>query len=735
MSESNPAKRIYDLLVEKFGKKGQVAADELAKWRQGKVPYAHPEILDQHLEERHLALLFDAFYQVLPFGTGGRRGPVGYGSNRLNPSTVAMTIQGHCNYLRKAFADPRQRAVVVANDVRVFRDIAKIYRFLGSDHPLLGVSSRSMGKLACEIYAGNGIVAYFAKPESDQAVLTTPELSFLIKQLRAIGGINLSASHNPPDDNGVKVYDDAGSQPIAPNDQILVEAMNDALDLRRMPFSQALAEGMIRDIPDGLHQEYIAAYVKVYDNVFAPRPELRIVYTPLCGCGLTTAGESLTRVGFPWNLPPRQGPDGTFSEIPFKAPNPEVPEATTPAKEYADTIGAGVVLCSDPDADRIGLEAKLADGSWYHFDGNQIGAILCYFLMLDPQGPRRSGLVIETLVTTKLLGQIVKKSPGSKIIEDLLVGFKYVADVLKTLERMGRYSGRDMEDIVCSPDQLVLATEESHGVIVLPTIRDKDATPACLYLAALYQRLHQERRTLFDYYLQILDEFGGYDTVTRSIMMFGAEGMMRTARMMESLRQSPPENINGQRVHEVVDFWNEERFGQFVSETDKLPRNVIQFFTDNYIITVRPSGTEPKIKLYCQLLPDGEPPGARGLELFQKLRDLSERLARLVYGDLLARVGLSLGEAALLLPDIVGLNLKQDFEQQTVPQLREGLNSGRWAGLTELHAWLCEQTARMTPGADPLPALKAPLAYLCREWSQERPRTPVFFELEKWAKP
>lgn len=736
-------------MVEKYPKLGQIAADELKKWSNDEVPYAYSEILDRQMEEahreildpqlgeKHLKLLFDAFFQILPFGTGGRRGPVGYGSNRLNLTTVAMTIQGHCDYLLKTFQDrEKPLTVVVANDVREFNDIAGRYRFLGSGHPLLGVSSRSLGKLACEIYAGNGIVSYFAKPEADHAVLTTPELSFLIKRLETVGGVNMSASHNPPDDNGLKVYDEYGSQPIAPNDQLLVEAMNDAREIRETRFEEALEKGLIRGIPDGLHEEYIEAYVKMYDNIYSARPEAPIVYTPLSGCGLTTVGEVMTRVGFPWELPPDQGPDGTFSKIPFKAPNPEVPEATNPAKDHADKIGAGIVLSSDPDADRVGLEAKLPDGTWCHFDGNQIATILCYFLMLDSKGPQRKGLVIETLVTTKILGQIVKRSPGSKIIDELLVGFKYVADVLKSLEVEGSYRRHNGEVIECKTSDLVLAAEESHGVIVLPTIRDKDATPACLYLAALYQRLNQEGRTLYDYYLDILDELGGYDTANRSIMMFGADGMTQRDSIMKSLRESPPKNLDGQPVNEeIIDYWDEGKFGKFKSKTDKFPRNVFQFSTGNCVITVRPSGTEPKIKIYCQLLPDGETSGLRGSELIRKLRERSGRIARLVYGDLLTRAGLPLlDDSALLLPDIVAFEYKKNFQEEAVPALREGLKSGRWASLKDLHAWLAEQTALMTPGADPLPALKASVAHLCLEWSKDMPPTPVFSELETWAK-
>lgn len=748
MINSTVVKEVADWMVAKYPRLGSIAATELEKWRSDEVPFAYAEILDRHLEEAHreildlrsgdrrLKLLFDAFYQFVPFGTGGRRGPVGYGPNRINPSTVAMTIQGHCDYLHKAFPDRQDLAVVVANDVRVFKDIAGIYDFLNCNHPLLGVSSRSLGKLACTIYAGNGIVVYFADPKSDSAVLTTPELSFLIRQLRAVGGINMSASHNPPDDNGVKVYDEYGSQPIAPNDQTLVEAMRN-VSVKEKPFDQALNEELIRSIPAQSHHEYLNAYVKEYGRIHDPLPDVPIVYTPLCGCGLTTVGEALTRIGFPWEFPPKQKPDGTFQDIPFKAPNPEVPEATLPAKLFADTLDARVVLCSDPDADRIGLEAKLSDGSWYHFDGNQIGAILCYFLMLDPKGPRRKGLVIETLVTTRLLGEIVKRSPGSKIIDDLLVGFKYVADVLKKLEQTGSFTKSDKEVIHFKPEDLVLAAEESHGVIVLPSIRDKDATPACLYLAALHQMLHREGRTLFDYYLQILEELGGFDASIRSIMLLGADGLEKRDKIMKSLREHLPTELDGQPVHKkrIRDYWNEEgTLGRFKSETDKLPRNVFQYSTDSCIVTIRPSGTEPKIKLYCHLLPHGAPT-AKGTELLQGLRERSEHLGRLVYTDLLERAGLPrLDQAALLLPDIVAFERKETFQRLTIQELHDGLAAGRWSSLEGLLDWLGAQCALMTPGADPLPALKAPVVNLCRKWSEQIQGTSVLSELEKWAR-
>ncbi len=727
MDGSQALSNVSKLLAQKFGDLGAAAADRLRSWMSGTLPFTYPEMLERHLDESRLNLLFDCFWQVLPFGTGGRRGPVGYGSNRLNPTTITLTVQGHCEYLRKTFPKADSLAVIVANDVRVFNDFAGVYKFLGPTHPLSGISSRSLGKLACEVYAGNGITAYCAEPQADYSVLSTPELSYLIRKIKAVGGVNISASHNPPDDNGIKVYDEYGSQPVAPNDQRLVEAM-DISTIQRMPFEQALAQNLIRAVPPELHQEYIAGYVHLYDKVYEPQADSPIVYTPLCGCGLTTVGDVLTTLGFPFFVPPNQSPDGSFAVIPFRAPNPEVPQATEPARDFADQKGSGIVLSSDPDADRIGLEVKLADSSWYHFDGNQIAAVLCYFLMLDPEGPRRKGLVIETLVTTRILRKIVDEAGDSQLIDDLLVGFKYVADVLKKLEHDGRY-----RDVKCTPDKLVLATEESHGVIVDPSIRDKDATPACMYLAALYQRLRRQGRNLHDYYVQILDHVGPHADFNRSIMMSGADGVFKRDRIMGSLRQSPLNTVAGSALRKVSDHWDQAAFGHFVSETDKLPRNVIQYFFDSFVITVRPSGTEPKLKFYCQVLPDAELSRTKGLERLSAAAARAEKLAVVVYRELLKRIDVDLEEPALLLPDIVDLAKKQVFQQRTVPELHRAITSGRFSNVQECLGWLNKEVAAMTPGADPLPALKAPLTLLTKLWTHENGGSPLLGELQKWV--
>ena len=735
MADFKTLAAISNVLTEKYGERGKAAADRLQTWLEGGVPMAFPDILAKHLEEQHVPLLFDAFWQVLPFGTGGRRGRVGYGSNRFNPTTVAMTVQGHCNYLSAAFPG-KELSVIVANDVRVFNDFAGVYGFLGSAHPLLGTSSRSIAKLACEIYAGNGVVAYLAEPEADQSLLSTPELSFIIRKLQALGGVNISASHNPPDDNGIKVYDEYGGQPIPPNDQRLADAMDQVTEVRRIPFAEALGRGLVRKIPEGLHGEYVEEYVRLYGRVFTPRPDIPVVYTPLCGCGLRSAGAVMRKLGFPILSPRDQGPDGTFAPIPFRAPNPEVSEATVPATRFAESMGSGVVLSSDPDADRVGLEARLADGSWYHFDGNKIATLLCYYLMLDPDGPQRRGLVIETLVTTKILGQIAATAGESWIIDDLLVGFKYMANVLKILEQRGRWGN------VCTrPESLVLATEEAHGLMLTSAIRDKDSAPACMFLAALHQKVRQEGRNLLDYYIEILEKLGGYADAGRSIVMTGAEGGIQRDRIVASLRASLPQTLGGRAVRKVVDYWNEDSFGKLQSSTDQLSRNVLQFFLDGFIVTVRPSGTEPKLKFYCQLVPLEKPQGRtagaalQGMELMHDLTEQAETMARAVYQELLARLDLRLGEPGLLLPDIIDIGRKQEFERKTVPQLREAIAQGRFKNLDSLLDWLRGEVASMTPGANPLPALRASLAHLCRQWDNELGGVPLLTELAAWAGP
>jgi phosphoglucomutase len=716
---------ITALLRSRYSEVGDEASARLSEWCSGAVPHANEEIITQHLHPVHLELIVDAFWRLIPFGTGGRRGAVGYGPNRINPATVGLTIQAHCTFLKERHAG-RELAVVVANDVRVFTDIAGTYGFLGEDHPLVGLSSRSLGRFAAEIYAANGITAFLNNPSADDAVLATPELAYAITKLGCVGGVNFSASHNPPDDNGVKVYNEYGAQPVPPEDQELASTVESVATVERLEWAVGLRTGLIRAIPAEVHGHYLRDYEELYDGAWTPRRDLPIVFTPLCGCGLTTAGRTLRRLGFKVLTPPSEGPDGTFAVLPFRIPNPEVPEATDPAKEFGERNGAGLVVSSDPDADRVGIDIRLSNGDWKHLTGNQIAAVLCYFLMLDPQGPRRQGLVIETTVTTKLLGKIADAAGESWIIDDLLVGFKYVAAVLHALETEGSYDG-----VACGPERVVIAAEESHGILMLPSIRDKDATPAAMYMAALYQRLASEGKTLLDYYIAILEELGGYGEAARSIVMTGDEGVRRTSAIMASLRREPPDQLGGETVAEVIDYWDETRFGAVTTDTARLSRDVVQFILETFIVTVRPSGTEPKLKLYSQALPDEQSQKHRGATLMDYAEGRAQDMARDVYSELLSRVGVALTEAALHLPDIVPLTRKQAFDASIVPVLREKLSDNAFHGVDEVLTWLRAEASAMTPGADPLPALRRAVASVCQDLGPTA--SPLTSELYEWA--
>jgi hypothetical protein len=251
--------------------------------------------------------------------------------------------------------------------------------------------------------------------------------------------------------------------------------------------------------------------------------------------------------------------------------------------------------------------------------------------------------------------------------------------------------------------------------------------------------VYQQGRNLLDYYCEILEEVGEYADIGRSIVMTGAEGATQRDRIVASLRASLPKTLGGRAVRKVVDYWNESSFGKLQSSTDELSRNVLQFFLDGFIVTIRPSGTEPKLKFYCQLVPLEDRlsrtagSALKGMDLLRELTDQAETMARAVYRELLARLDLHLGKPGLLLPDLIDIGRKQEFERKTIPELHEVLAQGRFKSLDSLLDWLRSDVAAMTPGADPLPALRASVAYLCREWQNDWGSAPLLTELAVWA--
>jgi phosphoglucomutase/phosphomannomutase len=551
------------------------------------------------------SLLVDSFYQVMPFGTGGRRGAVGIGPNRMNLWTLGASVQGHCDYLKQRFPGVNPLNVVLAFDVRQFEDKRKVYN-PDLPNPVLHLSSREFCQYACGVYAANGIHSHILAPDSKRYI-PTPELSFAIRFLRANGGLNMTASHNPPDDNGSKFYNELGAQPVPPEDQLMSEFVDQVTTIRHVAFPEAVRSGKVHFLTDAPHRAYIELCRK--ESLISPPKldEIRVVFTPLHGCGGFCAGEVLEAQAFrPIGVPEQAAPDGQFPNV-TGYPNPELPPCMDRAERVAKEHSADLVVSTDPDADRLGALANTqADGkgSFRFITGNEIASLLTHFKLSQlarsgslPDSP----IIITTEVTT---GQVTRicRSYGAQVVNDLLVGFKYHADVIAQLEATGQYG-----DVRGTPADFVIATEESHGILATPGIRDKDSACAALLLAeaALFEK--RQHRTLVDYLTDLNRQFGYFRNELLNIVMTGLEGKVNMARMLDTLRHSPPKEIGGLPVIAFEDLRDEDgRLGPFKGETDRAARNFLIFRLGGgegitAKVCLRPSGTEPKAKAYLEV--------------------------------------------------------------------------------------------------------------------------------------
>jgi phosphoglucomutase len=626
---------------------GGPAAETLRSWLDGAQPFVNEAELARFAELAPAGLIVDSFRCDIPFGTGGRRGRVGIGPNRINSRTLALTVAGHCEFLRKT-AETDDLLVVVANDTRVFTDINQLHTFMGPDWSLLGTSSRSLAQLACQIYAVYGVETCMTAPGDDSAYMPTPELSFAIRDLGAAGGLNVSASHNHPDDNGLKVYTPTGGQYCPPDDANLSATVEQVVLDPQIEELVAGHAGAAAEIDAGVHRRYISMYTDrartLCRSSAAVRAQAPIVYTPLCGTGLANVGETVTGAGFELRVPPDQYPDGSFAAIPLRSPNPEIPGVTDPAIEFAEGCGAELVLSTDPDADRLGVEVRLAPGEWQHLTGNQIGAILGYFLVADPEGPRLSGSVITTVATSRVLRAIAGLGSGIDLTDDLMIGFKFIGQLLDNAEARGE-----------RPD-LVLASEESHGYLTTTHLRDKDAASGGYLIAHLHALMRSRGQTLWDYLMRVFDATGVHIEYGRSLVLLGAEGAQTIRAVMRSLRDQPAEYIGSEPVTGRQDFLVDGITGP-LTEGEKSSRDVLELSSARYRVVIRPSGTEAKLKYYFDYR---EPPGAAGpaAERYRQAEDVVRADCSAVYADLARRAGFELPAAALDLPDVMPMQEK-----------------------------------------------------------------------------
>jgi phosphoglucomutase/phosphomannomutase len=620
--------------------KGQ-ALNYLRQWLTEASFAAYRPQLEWLIRNQQWDGLLDRFYQILPFGTGGRRGAVGIGPNRMNFWTLGASVQGHCEYLKERFPSARPLRVVLAYDVRRFEDKRRNYN-PELPNPVLHLSSKDFAQYAASVYAANGIAASVL-PADSKRYLATPELSFTIRHLGAHGGLNISASHNPPDDNGGKFYDERGGQPVPPDDQIMADLVDQVTGIKHLPWPAAVRSGQVHFLDDDPHHAYLDL-IRHQSLIAAPKfDEITIVFTPLHGVGSMTAMEALGNQGF--RITPvveQMTPDGQFPHV-TKTPNPEIPESMDRAAATARQHGADLVLATDPDADRLGAMIPDRQGGWRFVTGNELAALLTHFKLskLNEQGALpRSPLVITTEVTTRLVTRIARHFKA-QVVNNLLVGFKYIADVLHHLEQEGLF-----EDVRGTPEDLVLASEESHGILVTPAIRDKDSAGAALLMAELTLDQKRQGRIVLDYLETLYRRFGYFRNNGVSVVLSGILGKKTMVRMLDDLRATPPGEIAGLAVTAVEDLRDERsHLGPIKGATDFASRNFLLFHLgERARIALRPSGTEPKAKAYIEACSAPCPASASAAAWDRtclEVDDLADRLARDFLQIALARIGMN----------------------------------------------------------------------------------------------
>ncbi len=570
------------------------------------------------VENADIDELEDAFRTHIEFGTGGIRGKMGPGPNRINLRTIGEAAQGLAQYILKSgIEDAKGKGVVIAYDTRNNSDV--------------------FARETAAIIAGNGIVArLFDGPRA------TPHLSFALRQMGAVAGVVISASHNPPSDNGFKAYWIDGGQVVPPHDKNIIAEVGAVKRLDRIDYADGVEGGLIEMLDTELDAQYIE---KLADLSLCDARDIRVVYTPLHGVGSTSVVPALRKLGYSPHLVEAQDvPDGNFPTVADGVANPEDPGALSLAIGEARQVRADVVLASDPDADRLGCALPDPQKGWdalpeeLAINGNQIGAILCYYILTSLKEQDKlpdRGVVCKTIVTTDLIS-LIAKDFGLAPVDNLLVGFKYIGDVINNLS---------------DDETFVFGTEESHGYLFTDFVRDKDAAVAAVLLAECAAKLKRQGRTLRDYLDDIYRAFGYFCEVQKSTYREGAQGNEEIAQIMTGLREDPPAEIGGHKVVEVID-----RQTNIVHnvQTGK-PRtiqgamgNVLAFtFTEegHTRVTARPSGTEPKIKYYVSAT-SADCADLAGEDL-EQTRENVDQLAQKIVNGMLVSAECALKAAAL----------------------------------------------------------------------------------------
>ena len=509
--------------------------------------------------------LADSFYKDLAFGTGGLRGVMGLGSNRMNKYTVGTATQGLSNYLLKTFPG-EEISVAIAHDSRN--------------------NSRFYAEITAAVFSANGIRVYLFK-----ALRPTPELSYAIRRLGCKSGVVLTASHNPRDYNGYKAYWEDGAQVVPPHDKNIIAEVNAIERIEDVQFEKN--DDKIQLIGAEVDEPYLQAILNLTlaKEAVARQAHLKIVFSPIHGTGITLVPEVLKRKGFKnvTVVEEQAEPNGDFPTVVY--PNPEEREAMTLALKKAEELEADLVMATDPDADRVGMAAKNKAGQFELLNGNQVASLLIYFLLKKWQENGKldgNQMIVKTIVTSDLLDRMAAHFGVD--CPNTLTGFKFIAAVIKEWEGKKEFIG---------------GGEESYGYMISDFVRDKDAVASCAMLAEMCAWAKDQGMTLFDLLADIYTQYGFYLETLVSMTRKGRSGAEEIRQMMLDLRQSPPESIAGSRVVKTIDYQSSVEKDRKSGEEKavELPQsNVLQFFLeDGSKISVRPSGTEPKIKFYISV--------------------------------------------------------------------------------------------------------------------------------------
>lgn len=506
--------------------------------------------------------LVDAFYKDLEFGTGGLRGVMGAGSNRMNIYTLGMATQGLANYLKKNFEN-EEISVAIAHDCRNNGEL--------------------FAQTTADIFSANGIKVYLF-----DALRPTPELSFAIRELGCKSGVVVTASHNPKEYNGYKVYWEDGAQIIDPHDKNIINEVAAISNISEIKFDKNA--DLIETIGDEIDKKYIDKLktLSLSPEVIERNKDMKIVFTPIHGTAVKLVPMALKAYGFQniFNIPAQDVTDGNFPTV--KSPNPEEPAALEMAMDKAREIDADLVMATDPDADRVGIAVKNKKGEFVLLNGNQAAVLLINYLLRKWEEKNKldgKQYIVKTIVTTELLTKMAAHY-GVKCY-DVLTGFKYIADII------GRKEGEET---------FIGGGEESYGYLAGEFVRDKDAVMSCALIAEAVAWANDQGKSAYEMLLDIYMEYGLYYENLISIVKKGKAGADEIKEMMEKLRNNPPEKIIHKKVTAVIDYMKDE-YRDISAGTTKnigLPKsNVLQFFLeDGSKISARPSGTEPKIKFY-----------------------------------------------------------------------------------------------------------------------------------------